>query len=349
MNNLFIIPIEPIETRYTKHWFEYIPKQFKENLKNWNVVQLDHGVNEAPKNDSGAFFNFAFTSQFKALQANMIAELFSNGKVKDGDLFFFTDYWNPTVFTLRYVAALYKIKVKIVGICHAGLWDPQDMLTAAFGSEEWGHSLESALDAAYDKLFFATGFSKNLYCTKYQNSSDRCVVTGFPMEYYANFFEDYDIAKHGPKQNIVCFPHRKAPEKKYEEFLKLKEMLPQYEFIVAMDVCKTKDEYHNLLYRSKICFSAATQETLGISMGIEALIAQCAPIIPDRLSYAEMFYGSTFFFEEDSLDCWKDKIISTMENYHLFVDQIKEQRNKNREDYFSGKRMYEELDAFFSL
>ena len=36
------------------------------------------------------------------------------------------------------------------------------------------------------------------------------------------------------------------------------------EFVVAQDKVPTKDEYHMLLMRSKVVFSANTQETLGI-------------------------------------------------------------------------------------
>ena len=49
----------------------------------------------------------------------------------------------------------------------------------------------------------------------------------------------------------------------------------------------TKNEYHNLLGRAKMIFSANLQETLGISW-YEGLLVDCIPMVPDRLSYSEM-------------------------------------------------------------
>ena len=123
------------------------------------------------------------------------------------------------------------------------------------------------------------------------------------MEYYSKELPEYHtLSKMPKKENIVVFPHRKAPEKNLDLFLQLRDMMPEYTFVIAMDHCTSKKDYHDLLYRSKVAFSAAFQETLGISMGIETLRAQCWNLVPDRLSYAELFHGSPMLFTAERRD-----------------------------------------------
>jgi hypothetical protein len=349
MRTLWIVPIEPIETRYTKHWYEYLPDQFRENTKFDRVIQIELPLEDtiAPENSAGGFFNFGFTCAFKSKQTVRIAELFTQGQVKENDVFLYTDYWNPAALFTRYMSAMTKIPIKMVGICHAGLWDPADMLSQNFGGKMWGEKLEESLDEAFDLLFFATKFSKNLY-EKEHGGGYHHMVTGFPMEYYPKVMANYwDLENPPEKENIVVFPHRKAPEKNIDLFYKLAELLPEYKFVVAMDVCKNKEDYHNLMYRSKVSFSAATQETLGISMGIESLIAQCIPAVPDRLSYSELFSHSNFLHNEEiekDLESLSGLIKYKMENYELFVESIKKRR-KMSDRWFDGAKMYDTLNT----
>lgn len=345
MNNLFVIPIEPIETRYTKHWYEFIPKQLAANT-NFRVTQLELPADKtsAPANSDGGFFNFTFTSAFKANQVQLIADQFSSGAVQDGDVFLYTDYWNPSVGFLKYMAAMANKKIKILGIAHAGLWDPQDMLTRSFGSTDWGNRTELYLNSCYDTIMFATEFSKSLFEKTY-GPSPRNLVTGFPMEYYTTVMPNYwDLPNPPKKEEIVVFPHRKAPEKNYELFLQLQERMPEFKFVVALDVCKTKEEYHDLMYRSLIAFSAATQETLGISMGIEALCAGVIPIVPNRLSYAEIFKGGPFLYDDDSIESCVENIRAMSAGRSTFYRYTQVQRDLS-DRWFHGKRMYEYINS----
>lgn len=354
MRNLFIVPIEKIGTRYTTHWFKYLPKQLAE-FTNYNVHQfeLPQG-DDAPQNSEGGFFNFGFTCSYKSQQLVEIEKQFDS-LVKDGDVFLFTDYWNPAVFFLRYIAAMKKVKITIVGICHAGLWDKEDMLSKAFGEEKWGLHLETAFGSAYDHLIFATDFSRNLYMSKINADPWKLHATGFPMEYYDKFLADYwsEDADVPEKENIVVFPHRKAEEKRIDYFKEIEQIVHQVKnrkdisFVVALDVCKDKTDYHALLYRSKVAFSAATQETLGISMGIEAPICGCIPMVPNRLSYRELFAATPEFFfsdrEEDKSET-ADRVIEFIDNYDKYQKSVKLHRNLARH-WFDGYRFYSFLNT----
>jgi hypothetical protein len=78
-----------------------------------------------------------------------------------------------------------------------------------------------------------------------------------------------------------------------------------------------------MLNQSKIVFSANLQETLGISC-YEALCVGAVPMVPDRLSYTEM-YSDAFKYPSEWTESWdsylqhKDELIahikSTMDKF----------------------------------
>lgn len=343
MKTLYIVPIEPIETRYTKQWYQYFPDQFKRNTNFDRVVQIEIPFEEV-QTSSDSFLNFGSTVEYKSLQMAEIAKLFQTNKVKEHDVFLFTDYWNPAVGFVRYMAGLMQLpKLTIVGIAHAGVWDKHDMLGRAFDKTRWGRLSEQYLAECYDMLFFATDFSKNLFLKTVDFDKEKCYATGFPMEYVHYEMPDYWTLKTPPvKQNRIVFPHRKAEEKGIDYFTQV--IVPQvpYECVVALDVTKTKKEYYDLLYSSKVTISFAEQETLGISMGVESLAAQCFPIVPNRLSYAEL-YGKSIFTYEPHVDLVL-AATTAIDMYEYFVDDIRKQRNKI-DHWFSGSRMYDVLNS----
>ena len=107
---IYIIDLEAVDTRYTKQWKEYLPKQLKART-NKDVITISGG--ETPQTTTpGAFLNFGGTNVYKSNQMQQVGKLFCEGKVKDGDYFLYTDAWNPTVLQLKYMAELLKVKIK---------------------------------------------------------------------------------------------------------------------------------------------------------------------------------------------------------------------------------------------
>lgn len=346
---LFIVPIEPIETRYTKHWYKFFPDIFREALPEVDVVQIEVPY-EPTKNDEGGFFNFTKTCEYKSSQAAEIARLFSNDTIKSGDVILVTDYWNPQVIhTINYCASLSGKNIRTAGICHAGNWDPHDMLHKSFKkSRQSGYIKreESALDSAYDVLFFATKFAEELYDENTIRciSSARRVVSGFPMSYY----DKVEQPVKTQKRNLIVFPHRIAEEKHPEAFDILAELLPDFECVKTIEVTETKEEYHNLLAQSRYAVSFADQETLGISMSIEALTYGVFPIVPAKLSYNEMFSESFKYcsftdmrFNAESVA----KMVRELETLDREVlDRLISSELDNIKDrFFTGKPMFDEL------
>ena len=354
---IYIIDIEPVETRYTAQWKEHLPKQLQKHC-NQKVVTISGG--EIPQMTTpGAFLNFAGTNVYKSTQAIEIANRFAANEINNGDHFIFTDAWNPTIIQLKYMADLLEKKIVIHGLWHAGSYDPHDFLGRLVQNKSWTRNIERGYFWACDHNYFATTFHIKLFLNglfggedvalHYQiekhTESKRIIKSGWPMEYMDETLEAY---KRMPKKDIVLFPHRVAPEKQPEIFRDLKDSLPQYEFVIAQEKQLTKNEYHNLLGEAKLIFSANLQETLGISW-YEGAIVDTIPMIPDRLSYKEMGieefkYPSTWTKSMDSYQQHKnlimEKIVDYMDNYEKHLLPLKHQTKNLSKEFFSADNLY---------
>jgi len=321
MKTIYIIPIEPIETRYTTHWYSHVPELIKAATKKYKVVTIA-GTEVPPVPTPGAFLDFGATNIYKSSQLIKIAELFRRGKVKSGDKFLFTDAWNTSILQVRYMSELLGVDVEIHGLWHAGSYDPQDFLGRLIKDKRWTNNTEKAIFHSLTANWFATQdhidmFKANVFGVNDQWTSDELTPmeethkfcrTGWPMEYMTELLGRYE----GPKENIILFPHRLAPEKQVDIFKALEKELPEFRWIVCQEKKLSKNEYHKLLGRSKMVFSANLQETLGISVP-EGMAVGAIPLVPDRLSYSEMY-----------TDDWKypDEWTSSMENFERHKEKI---------------------------
>lgn len=291
MNNIFILALEPIESRYTCEWFEFLPQKISKfvfqndiDCSVWNVA----GKQSNAKATEGAFLNFVDTNIWKNTQINQIAEYFQQGIIKSGDKFLFTDAWHPGIIQLRYMASLTGIEIEIHSIWHAGSYDPNDFLGRKF-DKSWSFNFERSLFSASNKNYFATVYHSELFRRTLENFKsdeflDKYAVCGLPFDYLKDIITPGKVKK----EDIILFPHRISTEKQPEIFKDLAKELPEYRFIICQEENLFKLEYHKLLRKSKIVFSANLQETLGISC-YEGFLAGSFPLVPDRLSYIEMY------------------------------------------------------------
>jgi glycosyltransferase involved in cell wall biosynthesis len=344
---IHIVDIEAVDTRYTKQWKDFLPRQLQ-RATNEDVKVISGG--ETPQATTpGAFLNFGGTNVYKSKQLEKIGEMFCNGSVKDGDYFLYTDAWNPTVIQLRYMAELLGVDISIGGLWHAGSYDPQDFLGRLIGDKPWVRHAEMSMFECYDDNFFASEFHIDMFTDTmmddYNVDMDKIQRVGWPMEYLKNSLDSY---KGMEKRDLILFPHRIAPEKQVDIFKDLAIKLPQYEFVVCQEYPLTKNEYHNLLGEAKLVFSANLQETLGISW-YEGALVDAIPMVPDRLSYSEMAlpefkYPSEWTEDYDAYTDNKDKVIAQiveyMENYDDFLVSLDKQRTKLNKEFFSGTDLY---------
>ena len=348
---VFLVDLEAVETRYTGQWKTHVPNLLKEAGHAVTVIQ---GPSDIPNATTpGAFLNFGGTNIYKARQVEEIARLFTGGKVVDGDHFLFTDAWHPGIINLKYMAELLGIKVKIHALWHAGSYDPQDFLGRLIGDADWVRHSEKAFFHAIDYNYFATDFHIHMFCFNLFKCprwmfEGRILRSGWPMEYMPKVLEPY---KNLPKRDLILFSHRLAPEKQVEIFRDLAQALPQYEFVVCQDQQLTKDEYHTLLGQAKIVFSANLQETLGISC-YEGALVDAVPLVPDRLSYSEMYtgilkYPSVYTESWDSYLAHKseviDMIVYHIENYEHTLSLVRANAELLTKDFFSATKLLENI------
>ena len=347
---IYIVDIEAVDTRYTKQWKEYLPKQLKRST-NEEVITISGG--ETPQATTpGAFLNFGGTNVYKSKQLEQIGEMFCNGKVKDSDYFLYTDAWNPTVIQLRYMSELLGVDISIGGLWHAGSYDPHDFLGRLIGNKPWVRKAEASMYECYDHNFFATEFHIDMFNNELMlegiNLDQKSIRVGWPMEYLRDALLPY---KGMEKRNLILFPHRIAPEKQIEIFNDLATQLPQYDFVVCQERQLDKNEYHNLLGEAKMVFSANLQETLGISW-YEGAIVGAIPMVPDRLSYKEMAlpdfkypskWTENFSSYKNNRTNVVNQIVDYMEHYDDYLVSLDKQVKKLNTDFFSGKQLYEAI------
>ena len=355
---IYIVDIEAVDTRYTKQWKDYLPKQLR-HATNDDVVVISGG--ETPQATTpGAFLNFGGTNVYKSKQLEIIGEKFCKGEIKDGDYFLYTDAWNPTVIQLKYMAELLGVSIRIGGLWHAGSYDPQDFLGRLIGDAPWVRSAEHSMFSCYDNNFFATDFHVDMFAREIfdwneedwegspYDANSTIQRVGWPMEYLRNSLDSY---KGMEKRNLILFPHRIAPEKQVDIFRDLAEQLPEYEFVICQERTLTKNEYHNLLGEAKLVFSANLQETLGISW-YEGALVDAIPMVPDRLSYTEMAlpefkYPSVWTEDFASYRQHRNEVVAQvreyMERYDDFMVALDKQRTKLNKEFFSGAALYDAI------
>jgi len=357
---VYIVDIEAVDTRYTGQWKTHVPELLKKEGHNVTIIS---GPGDIPNATTpGAFLNFGGTNIYKADQVEQLGRLFCAGSIKAGDHFIFTDAWHPGIINLKYMSELLGIPVTTHGLWHAGSYDPQDFLGRLVGKKKWVRNAEKSFYYAFDHNYFATEFHVKLFIDELLHDGyptenawyeedfaeryddGKMIRTGWPMEYMDSILTPF---KGMPKENLIVFPHRIAPEKQVEIFRDLAKHLKQYKFVVCQDQHLTKDEYHSLLGRAKLVFSANLQETLGISC-YEGAVVDAVPMVPDRLSYSEMYsdlfkYPSKWTENYQAYEVYRPDlcraIMTHMDYYNTRIPHIKKQTDLLTENFFSATNL----------
>ncbi len=283
---VLFFPIEPLEERYSADWYKWFVSEFEKYKIDFHVFDP---IPLSDKITSGSFLDVCGTNWYKAIQIKRFSEFVYKGHVKDGDVVFLMDAWFPGLESIAYIRDALNLKFRICGIFHAGTYDPYDFLTKK-GMGHWGKPLEESWFRILDKIFVATKFHKRLLMKTREIDPKKIVVTGLPTMLYPSLIDNEN------KENIIVFPHRLDSEKNPDMFSLLKEsgigeMLRKagWKFIFSKKATKSKKEYYDLLWKSKISVSFADQETFGIAM-IESVMNGCFPVVPDKLSYTELYH-----------------------------------------------------------
>jgi hypothetical protein len=314
MKKLWIVDIENIPMRYSTQWRKWIPNMLKDSFDVHTISGQDY-VNDLT---SGGFFNFDLTNAYKANQVHILSKHMNSDQIQNGDIFLFTDAWHFGVIALKYMLDLKKFNdCKIYGIFHAGAYDKTDIL-GRFDLGRWCDGFEESLVKACNKIFVATRHHKNVLCRSRKIDKEKIEVSGLPFNFgYVKGFYDPETTK---KENIIVFPHRISPDKQPGIFKDLTPFFESlgYETVITYDLKLPKHEYYSLLAKSKFIFSAALHENWGITI-FEGLSLGCWPILPNRLSYREMYlpelrYPSSWTIDMESYEKNKEKFKRYLKN-----------------------------------
>ncbi len=361
MKDIYIVPLEKLENRYSKQWYDHIPKLIdktaKEKGEEVNVINID-GDDIPTIPTPGAFLDFASTNIFKSSQMMIIADLFKNNKVKPNSKFLYTDFWNPTVIQLRYISELMNIPIEIHSMVHSGSYDPQDFLGRLIGDKPWVRTAEQSMFHCYDYNWFATRYHVGLFGNElldvrniFANDDAEATMllynniklTGWPMDYLRKILQPFN---NFTKKSQIVFPHRLAPEKQVDIFKDLAKSLPQFDWIICQEQSLTKDEYHKILGESAMVFSANLQETLGISTCAEGPLTRTLPLVPKRLSYVEIFEGYDDFLYPSS---WTMSFEHYIDNKTNLINKIESMMaNRTQLQYMLQDYVDKRLDTFFT-
>lgn len=294
------MPLERIPMRYSSDWDDWFSAAFKKEFKDKVVtVKANHDL-EYKTIQRGQFLDVVGTNRYKLAQMGKLLELVQSGKVGDGDVIFVHDLWFSGLEALFYVRDGLGVDIKIVGCLHAGSYDSQDFL-AKKGMGRWARELETSWFNEVDHIIVATQYHKQLLTEQEQprvRDPSKVSVVGFwPVllddlhMLCGNCIVRYKAFYQEAKVRTFCFPHRLAHEKGVELLPKLEEaVLSKFgdKMVATHTVSKTKEEFYDHLNSSSIAVSLARQETFGIAQ-VEAAMFGCIPIVPDYLSYKELF------------------------------------------------------------
>jgi len=351
MNTIYIIPIEPIDQRYTKQWYDNIPKIIEKRVRveslAYNIVTIDGEDFSPEQRTEGAFLDFGATNVYKSTQAAEVSRMFSNGIIKDGDKFLITDAWNFIITPIKYMSELLGINVEIHSIWHAGAYDPSDILGYTM-SKPWPWLQEQAWFMSSDYNYFATDSHKDMFVKnldipeKYQ---DRAIRSGQPHEL---IIEPLMLRQSTPKTNTVMWPHRYNDDK--QPFI-AEALGDKFDMCITQKMNLDKDAYYDKMATSKIVFSCALHENLGISV-MEAVLTGAIPIVPDRCSYKEMYLPEfkypTQWTENEELFNFHRKDLESfiqdkLNNYESLLPLVAKQQQILMNNYLNSSVMIDRI------
>lgn len=291
MGRIIYLPFENLPQRYTKMWNDAIEK----NLAPSDIsVRVDTAETIIRK---GEFLDIYGTNIYKQRQLQAVGEMFQQGEIRDGDTFYIPDIFYPGMESIRYMADLSGLHIRIVAFNHAGRADLDDFVQKL---GPWSDTQEYAWHQMCDLVMVGSEYQARRVRAKFPGVP--VVVTGavWDKEWMEGMTRNLP---GGPKEEYIIWPHRPCLEKNYPLFLEIARDNPELRFVITsggpsrLDRATlpanveyrpglTKQEYFDIFSRAKYFLSTALQETFGYTIQ-EAIYFGAKVICPDYACYRE--------------------------------------------------------------
>lgn len=224
---------------------------------------------------------------YKSIQLKSMLSLFEQNKVRNGDVFIFTNAWNYVAVPLSYFKDEYKLDITLIGVWGDSLYNQFSPMWQRFknAKKTFGRQFEKALFDVYDRNCFLSANELDLFAKKYGNIEDRksVYITGYPFEY---------ISRAKPaetkRDDLIIFPYNVSNDMHVNVFKGLDSEMPNLGFIYAHKSHGSRTAYRNLLLQGKLMFCSQTAETNPVLLW-EGMCSGVVPIVPARLMYYHVF------------------------------------------------------------
>ena len=309
---LFYLPIEPYIERSSYFmsaqggWFETHAADLGYHADNGNFVRVE------PSDDckrihsgtikAGVVLDAPNRAAWAASQISNLCLMVAEGKVRDGDMVFFEDFWHPGLEGFFYACRLSGIKPVTGAFCFAQTLDEFDFITPL---KDFVAPIEDGYAAGLDHIFFASDVIKGRALARHWKE---CHTVGLPFhssllrkQLDADMQGLQSVPWEGEKNGRVIFTSRFDESKNPEFFLKVVAAMPEVQFDLTcpragdvasltqrtshlpnlriLDTSKSKLDYYSALAAASVQFNCARQDWVSWTL-IEACMAGCVPVYP---------------------------------------------------------------------
>ena len=290
MSKIIYIPLEELPQRYTGMMNAAIYP--KVDISLYPKIEIDTEIKR------GQFLDIVNTCKFKAAQLQMIADLFNEGKIENGDAFLVGDIFFPGIEMIKYMSELLGLDVKVYGINYAGRADKTDFVQQL---SHWADTSEAGYHFICDGIFVGSEDHKNNVVNFFGLNTATVHTTGlvWDLNYMQTFKEQIGNVQ---KEDFVIWPHRWCEEKGIHELIEFAKNTKKKIVITSSGPKKdlgklpknieyrhglTKGEYFELMAKARWYLSNAYQETFGYTIQ-EAIFFGCNILVPNRACCPEM-------------------------------------------------------------
>ena len=290
MSKIIYLPLEELPQRYTGMMNAAIYP--KVDISLYPKIEIDTEIKR------GQFLDIVNTCKFKAAQLQMVADLFNEGKVENGDAFLIGDIFFPGIEMIKYMSELLGLDVKVYGINYAGRADKTDFVQQL---SHWADTSEAGYHFICDGIFVGSEDHKNNVVNFFGLNTATVHTTGlvWDLNYMQTFKEQIGNVQ---KEDFVIWPHRWCEEKGIHELIEFAKNTKKKIVITSSGPKKdlgklpknieyrhglTKGEYFELMAKARWYLSNAYQETFGYTIQ-EAIFFGCNILVPNRACCPEM-------------------------------------------------------------